>query len=64
MYYGARGFGKTGTQYIIWIEELYKENKINKEDYLAMLGAARVAFFNESEDDVFNWIQEQLEKGE
>lgn len=57
----TRGSSKTGLQYIMGIEKLYKENKINKEDYFAMIGAARVAFFNESEDEVFNWIEKQLE---
>lgn len=57
----ARGSGKTGFQYIMSIEKLYKENKINKEDYFIMIGAARIAFFNESEDEVFNWIEKQLE---
>jgi len=59
-----RGTSKTGLQYIIGIEKLYKENKISREDYLAMLGAARIAFFGEKEEDVYKWFDEELEKGE
>ena len=60
----TRGLSKTVSQYIMGIEKLYEENKINKEDYYAMIGAVRVICLNEPEDEIIQWVKEQLGQGE
>lgn len=55
---------ESGIEYLMGIEKLYKENKINKEDYYAMIGAVRIICFNEPEDKIIQWVKEQLRQEE
>jgi len=55
---------ESGVEYLMGIEKLYKENKINKEDYYAMIGAVRIICFNEPEDKIIQWVKEQLRQEE
>lgn len=64
MYNLTRGSTKTTMAYMTELKKLYDENKIVKEDYIFMVGAARVLLFNESEEEALKWIEQQLNEGE
>ncbi len=60
IYIGSRGSSKSISSYFAGLHKLYLEKKISVEDYVAMLGAARVMLLHQDYDETIAWMEEVL----
>ena len=61
---GPRGSTKSVLFHFRAIDELYRSGAIDKKEYIIMIADLRRAYLNESEKEVSEGLEEQLEEQE